>query len=130
MKKLFYLLLVFILNSSFTPHIDELNILSQLRAKKEVPVKGTTGVPIFRSLGYSPVCVCLYGNMLSVDWKESIGNVLVQVLNLDTNEIVLSANYQTQAGGTINTIIKKLGNYQITFTSILYEGRGEFVVCE
>lgn len=80
MKKLFLLLLVFIFTSSFTP-LYEVILLGQSKVKREVPVKGTTGVPIFRSPNYSPVYICIYGNVLSIDWKKSIGTVFVQILN-------------------------------------------------
>ena len=87
MKKLFLLLLVFIFTSSFTP-LYEVILLGQSKVKREVPVKGTTGVPIFRSPNYSPVYICIYGNVLSIDWKKSIGTVFVQILNLYLQPII------------------------------------------
>jgi len=129
MKKLFLLLLVFIFTSSFTP-LYEVILLGQSKVKREVPVKGTTGVPIFRSPNYSPVYICIYGNVLSIDWKKSIGTVFVQILNLDTNEFVLSDDYDAVTGETVEVFIKNAGRYQIMITSELYSGYGDFFVNE
>ena len=129
MKKLFLLLLVFIFTSSFTPLYGVI-LLGQSKVKREVPVKGTTGVPIFRSPNYSPVYICIYGNVLSIDWKKSIGTVFVQILNLDTNEFVLSDDYDAVTGETVEVFIKNAGRYQIMITSELYSGYGDFFVNE
>ncbi|MEQ3077313.1 DUF3244 domain-containing protein, partial [Bacteroides thetaiotaomicron] len=91
---------------------------------------GTTGVPIFRSPNYSPVYICIYGNVLSIDWKKSIGTVFVQILNLDTNEFVLSDDYDAVTGETVEVFIKNAGRYQIMITSELYSGYGDFFVNE
>lgn len=129
MKKLFLGLLLFIFTSSFAP-LNEVILLSQSKIKREVPVKGTTGVPIFRSPNYSPVYICIYGSILSIDWKESMGIVSVQILNLETNEIVLSDDYDVVAGETAEVFMKNVGRYQIMITSDVYGGYGEFVVYE
>ncbi len=129
MKKLFLGLLLFIFTSSFAP-LNEVILLSQSKIKREVPVKGTTGVPIFRSPNYSPVYICIYGSILSIDWKESMGIVSVQILNLETNEIVLSDDYDAVAGETAEVFMKNAGRYQIMITSDLYSGYGDFFVNE
>ena len=74
--------------------------------------------------------ICIYGNVLSIDWKKSIGTVFVQILNLDTNEFVLSDDYDAVTGETVEVFIKNAGRYQIMITSELYSGYGDFFVNE
>ena len=61
----------------------------QSNKKRKVPIKSTTGVPVFRSPIYSPVQVFIYGNVLMVNFQEALKNVLVKIENIETNEIIL-----------------------------------------
>ena len=56
--------------------------------------------------------------------------MFVQILKLDTNEFVLSDDYDAVTGETVEVFIKNAGRYQIMITSELYRGYGDFFVNE
>lgn len=130
MKKLF--LLLFLLTHVLGSEINSIsasNLMSQTTKKREVPVKNTTGVPIFRSPTYSPVQVSVCGNLLIINFQESF-EVLVQIENLETNETILLNSYDTQIDTVVNIGIYDKGMYKISFSSDVYEGWGEFLINE
>lgn len=102
----------------------------QSNSKRKVPVKSATGVPIFRSLVYSPVQVFIYGNALMIDFQEPMKKVLVKIENIETNETILLKSYDVQVGTIINIPIYESGIFQISFSTDTYQGYGEFMVYE
>ena len=100
----------------------------QSNKKRKVPIKSTTGVPVFRSPIYSPVQVFIYGNVLMVNFQEALKNVLVQIENIETNEIILLKSYDAQIGTVVDVSIYGSGQFQISFSADTYEGYGEFYI--
>lgn len=125
MKKLSLLFISLILLSGLV----NAEILSQQsNNRRKVPVKSTTGVPIFRSPIYSPVQVYIYGNILMIDFQESMKDVLVRIENIVTNETVLLKSYDTQMGTVVDIPLYETGKYQVSFSAEVFQGYGEFVV--
>lgn len=125
MKKLSLLFISLILLSGLV----NAEILSQQsNNKRKVPVKSTTGVPIFRSPIYSPVQVYIYGNILMIDFQESMKDVLVRIENIVTNETVLLKSYDVQMGTVVDIPLCETGKYQVSFSAETYQGYGEFIV--
>lgn len=102
----------------------------QSNNKRKVPVKSTTGVPVFRSPIYSPVQVFIYGNVLMLDFQEPIKGVFVKIKNIDTNETILFKSYDVQVGAIIDILIYECGVFQISFSTDVYQGYGEFMINE
>ena len=96
----------------------------QSNKKRKVPIKSTTGVPVFRS----PVQVFIYGNVLMVNFQEALKNVLVKIENIETNEIILLKSYDAQIGTVVDVSIYGSGQFQISFSADTYEGYGEFYI--
>lgn len=130
MKKLSFLFIMLILafESGFS-FVNAEGLLSPSRPKRKVPVKSTTGVPIFRSPVQSPVQVFIDGKLLTVEFQESI-DVLVKIENVDTHETIIYKSYDAQEGAVAEVQINEKGNYLISFYSDTYEGWGEFTVDE
>lgn len=104
--------------------------MQQSKKKKEITIKSTTGVPIFRSPIYSPVQAFIDGNVLTINFQESIEDVLVQIENIETNEIVLLKFYNVQIGEMYDINVYANGKFRISFAADTYEGYGEFIVYE
>lgn len=100
----------------------------QSSTKRKIPIKSTTGVPIFRSPIYSPVEVFIYGDVLMINFQEAIKGILVKIENIETNETVLLNSYDAEIGTIIDIPLYEAGKYQISFSSETYQGYGEFIV--
>lgn len=127
MRKLSLLFIFLILLSGL---VNAENSLQQSNRKRKVPVKSTTGVPVFRSPIYSPVQVFICGNVLMVDFQEPIKGVFVKIKNIDTNETILFKSYDVQVGTIINIPIYECGMFKISFSTDIYQGYGEFMINE
>ena len=92
----------------------------QSNKKRKVPIKSTTGVPVFRS----PI----YSHVLMVNFQEALKNVLVKIENIETNEIILLKSYDAQIGTVVDVSIYGSGQFQISFSADTYEGYGEFYI--
>jgi len=104
--------------------------MQQSKKKKEITIKTTTGVPIFRSPIYSPVQAFIDGNVLTINFQESIKDMLVQIENIETNKIILLKSYNAQIGEMYDINVYESGKFRISFAADTYEGYGEFIVCE
>ena len=102
MKRISLLFIFLILLSGLGTAGD---FLKQSNKKRKVPIKSTTGVPVFRSPIYSPVQVFIYGNVLMVNFQEPLKNVLVKIENIETNEIILLKSYDAQIGTVVDVSI-------------------------
>lgn len=119
-----FLLLTFIFSSVFYSVYGSEK--QNMQKRKEIPIIGTTGVPVFRSINYSPVQVSINDEFLRIDFRESIGNMAIEIVKIETNEIVISKTYDTQLSSSVVILIGDIGDYQISLNSVEYEGRGEF----
>lgn len=106
------------------------NYLQQSNGKRKVSIKSTTGVPVFRSPIYSPIQVFIYGNVLMIDFRESMEGILVKIENVETHETILLKSYDAQVGTVIDIPIYETGMFQISFSTDTYQGYGEFMVYE
>lgn len=131
MKKLSLLLvLLTLLCSSIFSFANTECFMQQSKKKKEITIKSTTGVPIFRSPIYSPVQAFIGGNVLTINFQESIEDVLVQIENIETNEVILLKFYNAKIGEMYDINVYESGKFRISFAADTYEGYGEFIVYE
>ena len=80
--------LLFILLFLLSGLVGAGNYLQQSNGKRKVSIKSTTGVPVFRSPIYSPIQVFIYGNVLMIDFRESMEGILVKIENVDFIKIL------------------------------------------
>ena len=131
MKKISLLLvLLTLLCSSIFSFANTECFMQQSKKKKEITIKTTTGVPIFRSPIYSPVQAFIDGNVLTINFQESIKDMLVQIENIETNKIILLKSYNAQIGEMYDINVYESVKFRISFAADTYEGYGEFIVCE
>ncbi|RLT79513.1 DUF3244 domain-containing protein [Bacteroides acidifaciens] len=122
--------LLFILLFLLSGLVGAGNYLQQSNGKRKVSIKSTTGVPVFRSPIYSPIQVFIYGNVLMIDFRESMEGILVKIENVETHETILLKSYDAQVGTVIDIPIYETGMFQISFSTDTYQGYGEFMVYE
>lgn len=131
MKKIsLFLILSYLFCSSDLSFANEERLLQQQKKKKEVIIKSTTGVPVFRSPNNSPIQVFVYSGILIICFNEALKDVLISVVNVDTNEDIMEKAYDAQKGNIVEVILNGRGKYQINLNSTIYEGYGSFTVDE
>ncbi len=126
-KLLLFLMLLFFLDAAFGT--IKWDIMQVCEKKKEIPVKGSAGVPIFRSsINYPPLQAFVSEKVLTIHFLESLGTVLVKVRNVETKEVVLTASYEAKSDVVINVFVWDAGEYEVSFVTEGYEVWGEFSV--
>lgn len=131
MKKIsLFLILSCLLCSSDFSFANEERLLQQQKKKKEVIIKSTTGVPVFRSPNNSPIQVFVYSDILIICFNEALKDVLISIVNVDTNEDIMEKAYDAQKGNIVDVVLDRKGEYQINFSSETYGGYGIFTVSE